>query len=53
MDEGKAYPIRIEEFVPYEDDDPRVFVECSVGHITTLEVRFLEKMPSRIHLKTK
>jgi hypothetical protein len=53
MDEGKVYPIRIDEFVPYEVEEPRTFVECSVGHITTLEVRFLEKIPGGIHLKTK
>jgi hypothetical protein len=45
MDEGKTYPIRIEEFVPYEDDDSRVFVECSAGYVTTLGIRFLEKVP--------
>jgi hypothetical protein len=45
MDEGTEYPIRIEKSVPYEDDDdPRITVSCSVGYITTLEVRFLEKI---------
>jgi hypothetical protein len=53
MGEGKAYPIRIEEFVPYEVDDPRIFVECSVGYITTLEVRFLEKIDQQISLPKK
>jgi hypothetical protein len=53
MDEGKAYPVRIEEYVPYEDDGPRIFVECRVGYITTLEVRFLEKLRGRIHPKIK
>lgn len=45
MDKGTKYPIRIEKFVPYEDDDdPRITVSCRVGYITPLDVEFLEKI---------
>ncbi len=45
MEKGTKYPIRIEKYMPYEDDDdPRITVSCRVGTITPLDVDFLEKI---------
>jgi hypothetical protein len=50
---GRCYPIRIDEFMPYQHDDmPPTYVECQVGYITVLDSGSLKKI-KRTYSKTK